>query len=191
MKLIDKLKTYITHKKLLILFFITQGFFLLGFIGISPFNIILSVPLFIISICCLSTRIKCLFLIDVLLLIFLNIFTHACFLISILIGLGHFLIQILLLFYIVDLLIVSKKLYSLFKYKYDHKLFKNKVFFVGDILLFILSYILMPICLWTCILSGFDNFFIPMLLLFCIIGVIIAVIKLYLLYKSKYYKDFT
>lgn len=158
----------------------------MGFIGISPFNIILSIPLFIISICCLSKKRIYLFLTDALLLIFLNIFTHAWFLISIFIGLGHFFIQILLLFYIIDLLIVFKKLYSLFKYKYNHKLFKNKVFWGIDILLFIVSYIFMPICLWTCLLSEYDNFFISILLLFYIIGVIIVIIKLYLLYKPKY-----
>ena len=34
-------------------------------------------------------------------------------------------------------------------------------------------------------------YIILLLLLFCIIGVIIAVIKLYLLYKSKYNQDFS
>ena len=80
--------------------------------------------------------------------------------------------------------------YSLYKYKYDHKLFKNKALLGIDIL-FVLPSILMPLCLWTCLLIEFDIFFILTLLLFCIIGVIIAIIKLYLLYKSKYYKDFT
>lgn len=190
MKLIDKLKTYITHKKLLILFFITQGFFLLGFIGLYPFNIILSILLFIISICYLSKKRKLRFFINALLLIHINILTFICFWASILIGFGHFLILILLLFYIFDLLIVLKMFYSLYKYKYDHKLFKNKALLGIDIL-FVLPSILMPLCLWTCLLSEIDIFFILTLLLFCIIGVIIAIIKLYLLYKSKYYKDFT
>ena len=51
-------------------------------------------------------------------------------------------------------------------------------------LLFVLLIYFVP-----CTISLVINMYV--ILLFCIIGVIIAVIKLYLLYKSKYNQDFS
>ena len=61
MKSINKLKSHLTKKNILILFFITQCVFLLGFPGICPLNIIFSILLFVISISKLSKNKKFLF----------------------------------------------------------------------------------------------------------------------------------
>ena len=120
MKSINKLKSHLTKKNILILFFITQCVFLLGFPGICPLNIIFSILLFVISISKLSKNKKFLFFADILLLILTTIYIPVCFFAWILLGLDNFLTPILLIFCIIDLLIVSKNLYLLYKYKYDN-----------------------------------------------------------------------
>lgn len=120
MKSINKLKSHLTKKITLMLFFITQSVFFLGFSAICPLNIIFPILLFIISISNLFKNKKVLFFSDLLLLIFTIIYIPVCFFAWILIGLDNLLTPILLIFCIIDLLIVSKNLYLLYKYKYDN-----------------------------------------------------------------------
>lgn len=120
-KQLQKNKTYFIKKITLIIFFFIQGILFLGFPGIYPINIILSVPLFIISICQLSKNKKISFFSNLLLSMFTSLFNSICFLACIMIGLDNFLVPPMLICCIIDLIIVSKNMYNCYKNQYNDK----------------------------------------------------------------------